>query len=95
MQRGGVERYPQRARNGGACVVALCHRRYFVRQTTMAWMVAGAPEGWRTTLDKLEKKVVRMQGGTETGARSVVDATFHLQRTYDAPVARVWRAFGA
>ena len=26
-------------------------------------MVAGAPEGWRTTLDKLEAEVVRMQAG--------------------------------
>ena len=26
-------------------------------------MVAGAPEGWRITLDKLEQEVVRMQGG--------------------------------
>ena len=37
-------------------------------------MVAGAPEGWRTTLDKLEKMVVRMHGGTETGVRSVAHA---------------------
>jgi uncharacterized protein YndB with AHSA1/START domain len=65
---------------------------YTLIDTSMAWLVAGAPEGWRTTLDKLEKEVVRMQGGTETGARSVVHATFHLQRTYDAPVTRVWRA---
>jgi uncharacterized protein YndB with AHSA1/START domain len=65
---------------------------YTLIDPSMAWMVAGAPEGWRTTLDKLEKEVVRMQGGTETGARSVVHATFHLQRTYDAPVGRVWRA---
>ena len=55
-------------------------------------MVAGAPEGWRTTLDKLEQEVVRMQGGAETGIRSVVHATFHLERTYDAPAARVWQA---
>lgn len=55
-------------------------------------MVAGAPEGWRTTLDKLEKEVVRMRGGTETGIRSVVHATFHLERSYEAPVGRVWRA---
>ena len=55
-------------------------------------MVAGAPEGWRSTIDKLEKEVVRMQGGTETGVRSVVHASFHLERTYDAPVARVWQA---
>ena len=55
-------------------------------------MVGGAAEGWRTTLDKLEAEVVRMQGGGETGVRSVVHATFHLERTYDAPVGRVWKA---
>jgi uncharacterized protein YndB with AHSA1/START domain len=54
-------------------------------------MVAGAPEGWRTTLDKLEKEISRMRDGGGT-ARSVVHAMFHLERTYDAPVARVWTA---
>jgi uncharacterized protein YndB with AHSA1/START domain len=67
-------------------------QRYTLADPSMAWMVAGAPEGWRTTLDKLEKEVVRVQGGSETGVRSVVHATFHLERTYDAPVARVWKA---
>ena len=33
-----------------------------------------------------------MQGGTEMNIRSVIHATFHLERTYDAPAARVWRA---
>jgi len=56
------------------------------------WMAKGAPEGWRTTLDKLEREVVRMQGAGATGVRSVVHASFDLERTYDAPVARVWRA---
>ncbi|MBV8088763.1 MAG: SRPBCC domain-containing protein [Alphaproteobacteria bacterium] len=65
---------------------------YTLIDPSKAWMVAGAPNGWRTTLDKLEKEVVRMQGGTGTSARSVVHATFRLQRTYDAPAARVWRA---
>jgi len=65
---------------------------YTLIDPSMAWMVAGAPEGWRTTLDKLEKEVVRMQGGAETGVRSVVHASFHLERTYDASVARVWKA---
>jgi uncharacterized protein YndB with AHSA1/START domain len=65
---------------------------YTLIDSSKAWMVAGAPEGWRTTLDKLEKEVVRMQGGAATGARSVVHATFHLERTYDAPVALVWKA---
>jgi len=55
-------------------------------------MVAGAPEGWRTTLDKLGKELARMQSVADTGVRSVVHATFHLERTYEAPVARVWRA---
>ncbi len=64
----------------------------FIDPAMAAPMVAGAQEGWRTTLDKLEKEVVRMQGGTETGTSSVVHATFHLERTYDSPVARVWQA---
>ncbi len=67
-------------------------QRYTVVDPTAAWMVTGAPEGWRGTLDKLEREVVHMQGGDDTNARSVVHASFHLARTYDAPVAQVWRA---
>ena len=55
-------------------------------------MVDGAAEGWRSTLDKLEREVIRMQGGGETADRSVAHATFHIERTYEAPVHRVWRA---
>ncbi len=55
-------------------------------------MVRGAPEGWRTTLDKLDKQVLRMSGATGTDDRSVTHATFFLERAYDAPIARVWRA---
>lgn len=65
---------------------------YVLIDPLMAWMVTGAPDGWRTTLDKLEQEVVRMQGGIGTGVRSVVHATFHLKRTYQAPLARVWEA---
>jgi uncharacterized protein YndB with AHSA1/START domain len=65
---------------------------YTLIDPSMAWMVVGAPDGWRTTLDKLEKEVVRLQGGADTGIRSVAHATFHLERSYDAPVARVWQA---
>jgi uncharacterized protein YndB with AHSA1/START domain len=65
---------------------------YTLIDPSVGWMVTGAPDGWRTTLDKLEKEVVRMQGGVGTDVRSVVHATFHLERTYEAPVARVWRA---
>ncbi len=65
---------------------------YTLIDPSVGWMVRGAPDGWRSTLDKLEEEVVRMQGGAETGIRSVVHAMFHLERTYDAPVARVWQA---
>jgi uncharacterized protein YndB with AHSA1/START domain len=57
----------------------------FVDPAMAAPMVWGASEGWRTTLDKLEKEVVRMRG-------CVAHATFRLERTYDATVQRVWAA---
>jgi len=64
----------------------------FVDPSMAAPMVAGAPEGWRTTLDKLERQVLRMSGAAGTRPRSVVHASFHLERHYDASVERVWRA---
>jgi len=51
--------------------------------------VEGAPEGWRTTLDKLEREVARIQSSQ---GRSIVHATFSLQRIYDASPAQVFRA---
>ena len=65
---------------------------YTLIDLSKAWMIAGAPEGWRSTLDNLEREAVRMQGGAETGVRSAAHAIFQLKRSYDAPVARVWRA---
>jgi uncharacterized protein YndB with AHSA1/START domain len=56
-----------------------------------ARMIAGAAAGWRTTLDQLEKEVMRMTTQAGSG-RSVVHAAFHLERSYEAPVARVWKA---
>jgi uncharacterized protein YndB with AHSA1/START domain len=64
----------------------------FIDAAMAAPMVAGASEGWRSTLDKLEQEVLRMRSDVGTVARSVVHATFHLERTYDAPVSRVWMA---
>jgi uncharacterized protein YndB with AHSA1/START domain len=57
-----------------------------------AAMTAGAAEGWRTTLDKLQAEVIRLGGAGESDKRSVVHATFHLERTYDAAPSRLWRA---
>jgi uncharacterized protein YndB with AHSA1/START domain len=57
-------------------------------------MIQGAPEGategWRSVLDKLEDESARMQ--REDGVRSVAHESFHIERTYEAPVARVWKA---
>ena len=36
----------------------------FADPSMAAPMVAGAPEGWRTTLDKLEREIVRMEAKT-------------------------------
>jgi len=55
-------------------------------------IAAHGGEGWGSTLDKLEAEAVRMVGGAETVRRSAAHASFHLTRTYPAPVERVWRA---
>jgi uncharacterized protein YndB with AHSA1/START domain len=62
---------------------------YTLHDPTRRWMIEGAPAGWHQTLDHLEAEVKRMAGEV---VRSVVHATFHLARTYDAPVERVWKA---
>jgi len=62
----------------------------FVDPAVAALMVAGAPEGWRTTLDKLEQEVLRMSGAPERA--SVTHGGFQLERHYDASVDRVWTA---
>lgn len=57
-----------------------------------AAMIAGATEGWRITLDQLEREVLANAPGAGAGKRSVVHATFHLERSYAAPLQRVWQA---
>lgn len=47
--------------------------------------VDGAPAGWRTTLDKLEREVARM-------ATSTVHSTFTIERSYRATQAQVFHA---
>jgi uncharacterized protein YndB with AHSA1/START domain len=64
---------------------------YTVIAPDAAWMTEGAPVGWSQTLDKLDAEIARMQAGGSAG-RSAVHDTFHLERTYDAPVERVFKA---
>jgi uncharacterized protein YndB with AHSA1/START domain len=49
--------------------------------------VDGSAEGWRTTLDKLEREVARIKT-----TRSAVHGTFSLERVYRASPAQVFRA---
>ena len=63
----------------------------FLKPVDAASMVKGAPAGWRQTLDKLAAELARMQDGGNA-ERSVMHATFHLERTYDAPVELVFKA---
>ena len=51
--------------------------------------VEGSSEGWRSTLDKLEREVARIRASQ---GRSVVHATFSLERVYDASPAQVFHA---
>jgi uncharacterized protein YndB with AHSA1/START domain len=64
---------------------------YSVLDPEAAWMANGAPKGWSQTLDNLSAELRRMQTPAET-ARSAVHAAFTVERTYDAPIERVFRA---
>ena len=65
------------------------HQTYDIRDPAFQGSVDGAPEGWRTTLDKLEREVARIQAVT---SRSAVHASFTVERAYDAAPAVVFHA---
>ncbi|WP_264714530.1 SRPBCC family protein [Limobrevibacterium gyesilva] len=73
----------------GAGTRMTVHQAYDIHDESFLAAVAGAPEGWRTTLDKLEQEVARIQAPER---RSVVHASFSLERTYDAAPAVVFHA---
>jgi len=60
---------------------------YSVIDPDAAWMAEGAPQGWAQTLDSLAEEVMHKET-----SHSVSHGVFSVQRTYDAPVERVWRA---
>ena len=64
---------------------------YTVLDPDAAWMAEGAPVGWAQTLEKLAAEIARMRHPATT-ERSVIHAVFSLERTYDAPVERVFKA---
>jgi uncharacterized protein YndB with AHSA1/START domain len=64
---------------------------YTLLQPIAEQMVKGAQQGWNETLDRLGRTLV--YSGQEPAVRSVVHGSFRLERHYDAPPERVWRAF--
>ena len=62
---------------------------YDIHDPAFLSAVDGSAEGWRTTLDKLEREVARIAAAEP---RSVVHAIFSLERVYDASPALVFRA---
>jgi uncharacterized protein YndB with AHSA1/START domain len=85
---------------------------YQMFEGSAAAAIAGASEGWRTTLDRLGRELERIKatangslsemvaaGESEaerakaTASGGVVHAMFRLERAYEAPPARVFRAF--
>jgi uncharacterized protein YndB with AHSA1/START domain len=73
----------------GAGTRMTVRQEYDIHDEAFLFAVEGATEGWRTTLDKLEQEVARIRASQ---GRSVVHATFSLQRIYDASPAQVFRA---
>jgi uncharacterized protein YndB with AHSA1/START domain len=62
---------------------------YDIHDPAFLSAIEGAAEGWRTTLDKLDREVARIQA---TEPRSVVHAIFTLERVYEPSPALVFRA---
>jgi uncharacterized protein YndB with AHSA1/START domain len=65
------------------------NQSYEIHDPAFLFAVEGAAEGWRTTLDKLEREVARIEAAEP---RSVVHAIFSLERVYDTSPALVFRA---
>lgn len=65
-------------------------QEYEIPDASLLVAAEGAPEGWRTTLDKLEREIARLRAAEP---RSAVHATFSVERVFSATPAQVLRAF--
>lgn len=65
---------------------------YTLFEPSAAPMIQGASQGWSQTLDRLEQEVARIKGAAPI-SRSVVHASFSIERSYEAARAQVFRAF--
>jgi uncharacterized protein YndB with AHSA1/START domain len=64
---------------------------YTLSDPSAAPMIQGASQGWQQTLDRLEHEVARIQNAVPA-SRSVVHATFRIERTYQAIRSQVFKA---
>ena len=64
-------------------------QEYEVFDPAFTAAIEGASEGWRTTLDKLEREVARIRSEEEKPA---VHGSFTLNRVFKAPPSQVFRA---
>jgi uncharacterized protein YndB with AHSA1/START domain len=73
----------------GAGTRMTVRQSYDIHDESFRFAVEGSAEGWRTTLDKLEREVARIKAAE---GRSVVHASFTLERSFDVPPAKVFHA---
>ncbi|MGA2777637.1 MAG: SRPBCC family protein [Steroidobacteraceae bacterium] len=66
-------------------------QNYTIIDPKAAPMIQGAPVGWSQTLDRLALELARMRESS-AASRSVVHATFRIERTYPAAAAQVFQA---
>ena len=71
--------------DGGGTLMSV-RQEYEIFDPAFSGAVEGATEGWRSTLDRLERELVRMQ-------TPATHATFTIERRFRAAPARVFRAF--
>jgi uncharacterized protein YndB with AHSA1/START domain len=64
---------------------------YTLYEPLAALSIQGAPQGWSQTLDRLQQELERMKN-TVLPNRSVVHATFSIERIYEASCAQVFKA---
>jgi uncharacterized protein YndB with AHSA1/START domain len=75
------------AEEGASTRMTVC-QSYQIHDEAFRFAVAGANEGWRTTLDKLEREVART-----LVAAAAAHGAFTLERVFKATPAQVFRAF--
>jgi uncharacterized protein YndB with AHSA1/START domain len=73
----------------GAGTRMTVRQSYVFHDPAFIQAVRRAPEGWRTTLDKLQREVARIQAAPP---RSVVHGVFTIRRGFAVPCAQVYRA---